>query len=47
MIGEDRAVNLVLNQATEATSDYHYGFDYGYGYGYGYGASSRDSQDGE
>lgn len=40
MLGEDRAVNLVLNQATDAGTEYHYGYDYGYGYGFG-GSSQR------
>lgn len=31
LIGEDRAVNLVLNQATEAGGDHTYGYGYGYG----------------
>jgi protein-tyrosine kinase len=47
MIGEDRAVNLVLNQATDISNDYHYGFDYGYGYGYGgygYGSSAESRE---
>lgn len=34
MLGEDQAVNLVLNQASVSGSDYHYG--------YGYGSSGND-----
>lgn len=37
MLGEDSAVNLVLNQATEAPGD----FNYGYGYGFGYGSADN------
>ena len=46
MIGEERAVNLVLNQAVDAGSDYHYGFEYGYGYGYGYGSQGQGREQG-
>lgn len=35
-IDEDKAVNLILNQARDGFGDYRYG----YGYGYGYGKSS-------
>ena len=38
MLGEEQAVNLVLNQATEATGDYNYG------YGYGYASKPRPSE---
>lgn len=34
MLGGERAVNLVLNQATESGNDYNYGHEYGYGYGH-------------
>ena len=33
MLGDDAAVNLVLNQATDIGDDFHYGFEYGHGYG--------------
>ncbi len=37
MLGDDSAVNLVLNQVRNADSE----LPYGYGYGYGYGADFR------
>lgn len=42
MLGEEQAVNLVLNQATEAGGGYHYGFDYGYS---GYRGRADESAD--
>ena len=40
MLGDEQAVNLVLNQATVSGGDYHYGYDYDQGYG-----SSGDDRD--
>lgn len=43
LLGDDKAVNLVLNQVRDASLENVYG----YGYGYGYGSTAREEDDGK
>jgi len=43
-LGDDRAVNLVLNQVRDAQNDQQYGYGYGYGYGQGFGQTTTEVQ---